>query len=200
MKRTGLLVVVGILVILGFWGCNGYNGLVKQDENVKKAWNNVQAEYQNRSDLVGNLVNTVKGAANFEQETLTKLVEARAKATSVNFTAENLTPENMAKFQAAQGQMSGALSRLLAVVENYPDLKATQNFLQLQDQLEGIENSIKNSRKVFNDAVNIYNTKIRSFPMNLFAGMFGFSPKEGFKADAGAEKKVDVNFDDMNKK
>ena len=144
MKRTGLLILIGILVILGFWGCNGYNGLVKQDENVKKAWNNVQTEYQNRSDLVGNLVNTVKGAANFEQETLTKLVEARSKATSVNINADNLTPEKIAEFQAAQGQLSGALSRLLAVVENYPDLKATQNFTQLQGQLEGIENSIKN--------------------------------------------------------
>ncbi len=200
MKSIGLWVVLGIVAIVGFMGCNGYNGIVKQDENVKKAWGNVEAEYQNRSDLVGNLVNTVKGAANFEQNTLTALVEARAKATSVNFTADQLTPENIAKFQAAQGQMSGALSRLLAVVENYPDLKATQNFLQLQGQLEGIENSIKNSRKMFNDAVNVYNTKVRSFPMNLFAGMFGFSPKEGFKADAGAEKKVDVNFDDMNKK
>ncbi|MGB4844166.1 MAG: LemA family protein [Ferruginibacter sp.] len=200
MKNKGLLIFLGIVVILVFWGCSGYNGVVKQDENVKKAWNNVEAEYQNRSDLVGNLVATVKGAANFEQNTLTALVEARAKATSVNFTADQLTPENIAKFQAAQGQMSGALSRLLAVVENYPDLKATQNFLQLQGQLEGIENSIKNSRKIFNDAINMYNTKIRSFPMNLFAGMFGFAPKEGFKADAGAEKKVDVNFDDMNKK
>lgn len=200
MKNKGLLIFLGIVVILLFWGCSGYNGVVKQDENVKKAWGNVEAEYQNRSDLVQNLVNTVKGAANFEQNTLTALVEARAKATSVNFTADQLTPENIAKFQAAQGQMSGALSRLLAVVENYPDLKATQNFLQLQAQLEGIENNIKNSRKLFNDAINAYNTKIRSFPMNLFAGMFGFSPKEGFKADAGAEKKVDVNFDDMNKK
>lgn len=194
MKRTGLLVLVGILVILGFWGCNGYNGLVKQDENVKKAWNNVQTEYQNRSDLVGNLVNTVKGAANFEQETLTRLVEARAKATSVNFTADQLTPENIAKFQEAQGQMTGALSRLLAVVENYPDLKATQNFTQLQGQLEGIENSIKNSRKVFNDAINVYNTKVRSFPMNILGGLFGFSAKEGFKADAGAEKAPEVKF------
>lgn len=194
MKRTGLFVVLGIILILVFWGCSGYNGLVKQDENVKKAWNNVQTEYQNRSDLVGNLVNTVKGAANFEQETLTKLVEARAKATSVNFTADQLTPENIAKFQEAQGQMSGALSRLLAVVENYPDLKATANFTQLQGQLEGIENNIKNSRKVFNDAINVYNTKVRSFPMNFFAGMFGFSAKEGFKADAGAEKAPEVKF------
>ncbi len=200
MKRTGLLVVLGIIVILGFWGCNGYNGLVKQDENVKKAWGNVQTEYQNRSDLVGNLVNTVKGAANFEQNTLTALVEARAKATSVNINADNLTPEKIAEFQAAQGQMSGALSRLLAVVENYPDLKATQNFMQLQGQLEGIENNIKNSRKVFNEAINMYNTKVRSFPMNILGGMFGFHAKEGFKADAGAEKKVDVNFDDLNKK
>jgi len=200
MKRIGLLIVAAIILIIVFMGCGGYNGLVKQDENVKKAWNNVETEYQNRSDLVGNLVNTVKGAANFEQNTLTALVEARAKATSVNINADNLTPENIAKFQAAQGEMTGALSRLLAVVENYPDLKATQNFMQLQGQLEGIENNIKNSRKVFNDAVNVYNTKVRSFPMNIFAGMFGFSAKEGFKADAGAEKKVDVNFDDLNKK
>jgi LemA protein len=200
MKRTGLLILIGILVILGFWGCNGYNGLVKQDENVKKAWNNVQTEYQNRSDLVGNLVNTVKGAANFEQNTLTALVEARAKATSVNINADNLTPEKIAEFQAAQGQMSSALSRLLAVVENYPDLKATQNFMQLQGQLEGIENNIKNSRKTFNEAINVYNTKVRSFPMNILGGMFGFKAKEGFKADEGAEKKVDVNFDDLKKK
>ncbi|MBL7694959.1 MAG: LemA family protein [Ferruginibacter sp.] len=194
MKRIGLLVVLGLLLILGFWGCSGYNGLVKQDESVKKAWNNVQTEYQNRSDLVGNLVNTVKGAANFEQTTLTKLVEARSKATSVNFTADQLTPENIAKFQEAQSQMSGALSRLLAVVENYPDLKATQNFTQLQGQLEGIENNIKNSRKVFNEAINVYNTKVRSFPMNILGGMFGFHAKEGFKADAGAEKAPEVKF------
>ena len=194
MKRIGLLVVLGLLVILGFWGCSGYNGLVKQDESVKKAWNNVQTEYQNRSDRVGNLVNTVKGAANFEQTTLTKLVEARSKATSVNFTADQLTPENIAKFQEAQSQMSGALSRLLAVVENYPDLKATQNFTQLQGQLEGIENNIKNSRKVFNEAINVYNTKVRSFPMNILGGMFGFHAKEGFKADAGAEKAPEVKF------
>ncbi len=161
---------------------------------MKKAWNNVQTEYQNRSDLVGNLVNTVKGAANFEQTTLTKLVEARSKATSVNFTADQLTPENIAKFQEAQSQMSGALSRLLAVVENYPDLKATQNFTQLQGQLEGIENNIKNSRKVFNEAINVYNTKVRSFPMNILGGMFGFHAKEGFKADAGAEKAPEVKF------
>ncbi len=199
MKRTGLLAVLAVLLIVGFLGCNGYNGLVKQDESVKKAWNNVQTEYQNRSDLVGNLVNTVKGAANFEQKTLTDVVEARAKATSIQINADNLTPEKVAEFQAAQSQLSGSLSRLLATVENYPQLKATENFTKLQGQLEGIENGIKNSRKVFNDEVNLYNTKVRSFPMNILGGMFGFHMKEGFKADAGAEKKVEVNFDDMKK-
>jgi LemA protein len=194
MKRTGLLVVLAIVVIIGFLGCNGYNGLVKQDESVKKAWNNVQTEYQNRNDLVGNLVNTVKGAANFEQKTLTDVINARAKASSVNVDANNLTPENVAKFQEAQGQLSGALSRLLVTVEQYPQLKATENFTKLQGQLEGIENGIKNSRKVFNDEINIYNTKVRSFPMNILGGIFGFHAKEGFKAEAGAEKAPEVKF------
>lgn len=199
MKSITTIVILGILAIILFMGCNGYNGLVKQDESVKKAWNNVQTEYQNRSDLVGNLVNTVKGAANFEQNTLTAVVEARAKATSVNINADNLTPEKIAEFQAAQGQLSGSLSRLLATVEAYPTLRATENFTKLQGQLEGIENNIKNSRRIFNDEINVYNTKVRSFPMNILGGIFGFRAKEGFKADAGAEKKVDVNFDDMKK-
>jgi LemA protein len=194
MKSPGLLIVLAIVVIVGFLGCNGYNGLVKQDESVKKAWNNVQTEYQNRSDLVGNLVNTVKGAANFEQKTLTDVVNARAKATSVNINADNLTPEKIAEFQAAQGQLSGSLSRLLATVEAYPTLKATENFTKLQGQLEGIENGIKNSRKIFNDEINTYNTKVRSFPMNILGGIFGFKTKEGFKADAGAEKAPEVKF------
>jgi LemA protein len=194
MKSITTLVILGILAVVLFMGCSGYNGLVKQDESVKKAWNNVQTEYQNRNDLVGNLVNTVKGAANFEQKTLTDVIEARAKATSVNINAENLTPEKVAEFQAAQGQLSGALSRLLATVEAYPTLKATENFTKLQGQLEGIENNIKNSRKVFNDEINVYNTKVRSFPMNILGGMFGFKAKEGFKADAGAEKAPEVKF------
>ncbi len=193
-RNLALLIVLGLVLILGVWGCSGYNGLVKQDEVVKKSWNNVNTEYQKRSDLVGNLVNTVKGAANFEQTTLTKLVEARAKATSINLTADQLTPENIAKFQQAQGEMSGALSRLLAVVENYPDLKATQNFQMLQGQLEGIENDVRNSRRGFNEAINTYNTKVRSFPMNIFSGMFGFKVKEGFKADEGAENAPKVEF------
>jgi LemA protein len=193
-KTLLIVVILGIVLIFGGCGCSGYNGLVTQDENVKKAWNNVQTEYQRRSDLVPNLVNTVKGAANFEQTTLVQLVEARAKATSVNINADNLTPEKIAEYQQAQGQLSGALSRLLAVVENYPDLKANQNYLQLQGQLEGIENGIRSSRNVFNSAVNDYNVKVRSFPMNLLAGVFGFKAKEGFKADPGSEKAPEVKF------
>ena len=200
MKSSGLLILLAILAVVGFLGCNGYNGLVSEDESVKKAFNNVNTEYQNRSDLVGNLVNTVKGAANFEQNTLTSVVEARAKATSVNINADNLTPEKIAEYQAAQGQLSGSLSRLLATVEAYPTLKATEGFQKLQGQLEGIENNIKTSRMKFNEAVNVYNTKVRSFPMNILGGLFGFKAKEGFAADKGAEKKVDVNFDDLNKK
>lgn len=193
--KAGILILLIVLVVVGFMGCNGYNGLVKQDESVKKAWNNVQTEYQNRNDLVGNLVNTVKGAANFEQKTLRDVVEARAKATSVNINADQLTNEKMAQFQAAQGQMSSALSRLLVSVEAYPQLKATENFTKLQGQLESIENNIKDSRKKFNDEVNLYNTKVRSFPMNILGGMFGFKPRDGFKADEGAEKAPQVNFD-----
>jgi LemA protein len=139
-------------------------------------------------------VNTVKGAANFEQETLTKLMEARAKATSINVDAENLTPEAVAQFQQAQAQISTGIGRLLAVVENYPDLKANQNFRDLQAQLEGTENRIKVARNDFNSAVESYNVKVRSFPMNLFAGMFGFKAKPGFQADPGSEKAPDVKF------
>ncbi len=193
-RNTGLIAIAAIVLIFIFWGCSGYNGLVKQDEKVKNTWNDVNTEYQKRSDLVDNLVNTVKGAANFEQQTLVQLVEARAKATSIQLKADDLTPANMQKFQEAQAQLSGALSRLLAVVENYPTLKATDNFKMLQGQLEGIENDIRNSRKNFNEAVNAYNVKVRSFPMNLLSGMFGFSKKEGFKADEGADKAPKVKF------
>ena len=196
MKSGSIIaIVVGVLLaIFFFMGCNGYNGLVTQDEVVKKAWNNVQTEYQNRADLVDNLVSTVKGAANFEQETLSKVVEARSSASSVQLKADELTPENIAKFQQAQSELSGALSRLLVTVERYPELKAVQGFQDLQKQLEGIENSIKNSRKTFNDAVNTYNVKVRSFPMNILAGFFNFKVKEGFQAEAGAEKAPKVKF------
>lgn len=197
MKLGKNIVSIGILAIVlifVFWGCNGYNGLVSQDETVKKAWNNVQTEYQNRADLVPNLVNTVKGAANFEQETLTKVIEARAKATSIQLKAEDLTPENLAKFEQAQSELSGALSRLLVSVERYPELKAVAGFQQLQNQLEGIENNIKNARKMFNEAINTYNVKVRSFPMNILSGVFGFKAKEGFKAAEGSEKAPEVKF------
>lgn len=189
-----LIVILAFIVILGGCACNGYNSMVGLDETVKAKWANVQSDYQRRSDLIPNLVNTVKGAANFEQETLTKVVEARAKATSVQVDPTNLTPEKIAEFQQAQAGVTSALSRLLAVVENYPDLKATQNFKDLQVQLEGTENRIKVSRNEFNSAVQDYNSSIRKFPNNLYAGMFGFRVKEGFKADPGADKAPEVKF------
>jgi LemA protein len=189
-----LIVVVVFILILGGCGCNGYNKMVNLDENVKNKWNNVQSDYQRRSDLIPNLVSTVKGAANFEQTTLTQVIEARAKATSMNVSADNLTPEKMQQFQQAQGQLGGALSRLLVVAEQYPQLQATQNFRDLQVQLEGTENRIKVSRNDFNASVQEYNRTVRRFPNNIFAGMFGFSVKPGFTADAGAEKAPKVAF------
>jgi LemA protein len=192
MKKLAII-LVGLAVLL-LWVKSSYNGLIEKDEVVKKSWAEVQNQYQRRMDLINNLVATVKGAANFEQKTLTDVVEARAKATSIKLDANNLTPENMAQYQAAQSQLSGSLSRLLATVEAYPELKATQNFTQLQGQLEGIENNIKNSRKIFNEEINSYNTKVRSFPMNILGGMFGFKMKEGFKADEGSDKAPKVEF------
>lgn len=193
MKRSGLIILV-ILGVLVLWGVFTQRGLVGLDEGVKNSWNKVQSEYQQRSDLVGQLVNTVKGVANFEQKTLTDVIEARSKATSINLKAEDLTPENMAKFQAAQDQLKGSLSRLLVVAEQYPQLKATENFTKLQGQLEGIENGVKAARNTFNDSVQGYNVKVRSFPGNILAGLFGFKAKEGFKADAGTEKAPEVKF------
>lgn len=193
-RNLVLIIVVAVILILGGCGCSGYNSMVNLDEDVKAKWGNVQSDYQRRADLIPNLVNTVKGAANFEQETLTKVVEARAKATSVNINAGDLTPEKVAQFQQAQGELSGALSRLLVTVEKYPELKANQNFQDLQKQLEGTENRIKVSRNDFNTAVQGYNSTIRKFPNNLFAGMFGFRVKDGFRADPGAERAPDVKF------
>ena len=193
MKRSGLI-ILAIVAVLVLWGISTQRGLVNKDEGVKNAWNKVQSEYQQRSDLVGQLVNTVKGVANFEQKTLTDVVEARAKATGINISADSLTPENMAKFQQAQDQLKGSLSRLLVVAEQYPQLKATENFMKLQGQLEGIENGVKAARNNFNDAVQTYNVKVRSFPGNILAGLFGYKAKEGFKADAGTEKAPEVKF------
>ena len=193
-RNVFLLVVVGILVIFIFWGCSGYNKIVKEDENVKASWSNVQSSYQRRADLIPNLVNTVKGEANFEQETLTRVIEARAKATSTTLTADQLTPENIERFQQAQSQLSGALSRLLVTVEQYPNLKANEGFRALQAGLAGTENRINVARNDFNTAVNSYNVRVRSFPMNIFAGMFGFRAREGFKADEGSQSAPKVDF------
>jgi LemA protein len=193
-KNITLIVIGALILLLGYTGCNGYNGLIKQDENVNNAWNKVQSDYQRRSDLIPNLVNTVKGEANFEQSTLTKVIEARASATQMKVDAKDLTPEKLQQFQASQGQLSQALGRLLVVSEQYPNLRANDAFRGLQAQLEGTENRIKVARNDFNDAIQAYNVKVRSFPMNIFSGMFGFKAKEGFKAEAGSEKAPEVKF------
>jgi LemA protein len=194
-RNLGILIILGLILIFGVWGCSGYNGLVKEDESVKNSWNNVQSQYQRRADLIPNLVNTVKGEANFEQQTLIQTIEARYKnLNTVKVDPANLTTENIAKFQQAQGELSSALSRLMVVVENYPNLKANEGFRNLQTQLEGTENRIAVARNDFNSAINTYNTKVRSFPMNIFSGMFGFKVKEGFKADEGANKAPEVKF------
>lgn len=193
MKKTVLAIVAILFVFVAISGC-GYNGLVKLDEDVKAKWNQVETQYQRRADLIPNLVNTVKGAAKFEQTTLTQVTEARAKATQVTIDPDKLTPENIEKYQAAQGQVSQALGRLLMVTENYPELKATEQFRDVSAELAGTENRIGVARKDFNESVQVYNTKVRSFPNNITAGLFGFSQKAGFKAEAGAEKAPKVEF------
>lgn len=192
MKRF-LLYFFGLAVLLTQSSC-GYNGMVQRDEAVKAQWGNVQNAYQRRADLIPNLVNTVKGAANFEQTTLTNVIEARAKASSVQLSADQLTPENIQRFQAAQSQLSTGLGRLLAVSENYPELKANANFQELQAQIEGTENRINVERNKFNSATNDYNGFIRQFPNNLFAGVFGFSAKGYFEADPASQKAPTVQF------
>ncbi|HUQ96811.1 MAG TPA: LemA family protein [Chitinophagaceae bacterium] len=194
-RSLPVLIILGLLVLLLFWGCGSYNSLVGQDETVKNAWNKVQSDYQRRADLIPNLVNTVKGEANFERGTLNDVINARARATSTQISPENLTPENIEKFQQAQSQLSGSLSRLLVTVEQYPTLRANDAFRGLQTQLEGTENRIKVSRNDFNDAVQTYNTKVRTFPTTIFAGLMGFKPRAGFTADAGADRAPNVNFD-----
>jgi LemA protein len=189
-----LIVVLVFVLILGGCGCGGYNKMVSLDEDVRNKWGNVQNEYQRRSDLIPNLVSTVKGAANFEQETLTKVIEARAKATQVTVDPDKITPENMERYQQAQGQLSTALGRLLVVSEQYPTLQATQAFRDLQTQIEGTENRIKVSRTDFNNSVQQYNTTVRRFPNNLFAGMFGFTAKPPFQADPGSQNAPKVDF------
>jgi LemA protein len=196
MKKSTLVIVIviALIVILGGCGVSKYNGIVGQDETVKTAWGNVQTQYQRRTDLIPNLVATVKGAANFEKETLTGVVEARAKATSIQVRAEDLTPEKLQQFQQAQGQLSAALGRLLAVSESYPTLQANQNFRDLQAQIEGTENRITVARKDFNTAVQSYNSTIRTFPNNIVAGFGGFQAKPYFEAQQGAENAPKVQF------
>ncbi|QEH43791.1 LemA family protein [Chitinophaga sp. XS-30] len=191
--KTGIIVII-VLVLVGFWGCSSYNGVVKKDEVVQKAWGNVETQYQRRADLIDNLVSTVKGSAKFEQETLTGVIEARAKATSVQVNANDLSPEKIAQFQQAQGELSGALSRLLVSVERYPELRTTEQFQTLMAQLEGTENRIAVSRNDFNTAVNAYNSSVRTFPTNLVAGLGGFQQKGYFKAAEGSDKAPKVEF------
>jgi len=183
-----------ILAVVVLWGISKYNGIVGKDQTVKKTWGNVESDYQRRSDLIPNLVNTVKGYANFEKETLTKVIEARASATQVKIDPTNLTPERLAAFQQAQGGLSQALGRLMVVAEQYPDLKANQNFLDLQAQLEGTENRINVSRQRFNDAVSEYNVTIVGFPGNLIAMIGGYKEKGFFQAAEGADKAPEVKF------
>ncbi len=200
MKKS-LVIILSILAVIVFIvgigilvSISSYNKLVKMDENVKNGWSQVENDYQRRSDLIPNLVNTVKGYADFEKSTLTQVIEARASATSVKIDANKLTPENMARFQQAQDGLSSALSRLMVVVEKYPELKANQNFLELQAQLEGTENRIANARRKFNEVTRVYNTYSRTFPAMIFARMYGFTEKPYFKAVEGAEKAPEVKF------
>ena len=193
-KNLGWIIPVGILVVIVLWAIGGYNGMVKMDEQVQNSWANVETQYQRRADLIPNLVSTVKGYAKHEQQTLEDVVKARSEATQVKVDAENLTPEKLAAFQKAQSGVSSAIGRLLAVAENYPDLKANQNFLELQSQLEGTENRITVARKDFNDTAKSYNQAIRQFPKNILAGLFGFEKKSYFEAEAGSEKAPKVEF------
>ena len=191
MKRW---IALGVLVLAAIWGFSTYNGLVTKDEAVTTAWSNVETQYQRRADLIPNLVNTVKGYAAHESETLESVIAARSAATSINLTADELTPEKIAEYQAAQQQVRSALGRLIAIAENYPDLKANQNFLELQAQLEGTENRIAVARKEFNEIAQTYNVAVRRFPANLVASIFGFEKKAYFEADEAAAQAPVVQF------
>ena len=193
-KITPWIVVLGIIAIIVLWGVNVYNGFVAAEEEVESSWAQVENQYQRRADLVPNLVATVKGYAAHEQETLQGVVDARAKATQITIDPANATPEQLAAFQAAQGELSQALGRLLAVAENYPDLKANENFRDLQSQLEGTENRITVARQLFNESARKFNTAIRRFPNNIIAGICGFEKKPYFEAEEGAAKAPKVEF------
>lgn len=193
-KNKGLIITVVVIALVALWGISSYNGLVSMDENVSNQWANVETQYQRRSDLIPNLVNTVKGYAKHESETLESVMQARSQATQVKIDPSNCTPQQLAAYQKAQGDVTTALGKLLAITENYPDLKANQNFLELQSQLEGTENRINVARKDFNDTAKKYNTSLRRFPRNIIASMFGFEKRNYFEAEAGAEKAPKVEF------
>lgn len=194
MKKVTIIIIVAVVTIIAIWAVSGYNSLVGMDENVSNQWANVETQYQRRADLIPNLVNTVKGYAAHEKETLEGVIAARSQATQIKVDPTDLTPEKLAEYQKAQGQLATALGKLLAITENYPDLKANQNFLELQAQLEGTENRINVARKNFNDAAKTYNTAIRRFPKNILAGMFGFDKRAYFEAAEGAEQAPQVQF------
>jgi LemA protein len=193
-KRYSGYIVGAVVVLLGIFIITTYNGLVKKDEKVKQQWNEVQNAYQRRTDLIPNLVNVVKGQTDFEQSTLQKIAEARAKAGQVSSATGELTPENVNRHNQAQNELASATNQLIAVIEKYPNLQGTEAFRGLQTQLEGTERRIKFSRKDFNDAIAAYNSSVRSFPTNAVAGIFGFKSKEGFQSDAGAEKAIEIKF------
>ena len=193
-KNKGLIITIVVIELVAIWGISSYNGLVSMDENVSNQWANVETQYQRRSDLIPNLVNTVKGYAKHESETLESVMAARSQATQVKIDPSNCTPQQLAAYQKAQGDVTTALGKLLAITENYPDLKANQNFLELQSQLEGTENRINVARKDFNDTAKKYNTSLRSFPRNIVASMCGFEKRNYFEAEAGAEKAPKVEF------
>jgi LemA protein len=192
---TTIVIALVLLLLLFMGGCSSYNGFVNADEDVAKAWSDVQTQYQRRTDLISNLVNTVKGAADFERGTLEAVTNARANATSIKIDPTNLTPESMQQFQAAQSELSQSLGRLLVSVERYPELKANANFRDLQVQIEGTENRIAVSRQKFNDVVTGYNKKVRRFPSSFFASIFGFDQKAQFEAQASAQEAPKVSFD-----
>ena len=193
MKKTWII-IIAVLAVIVVYGITSYNSMVAQDEAVGTAWSNVENQYQRRADLIPNLVNTVKGYAAHEKETFDAVVSARAKATQTTISIDELTPEKMEAYQKAQGAVGSALSRLLAVTENYPELKANENFQTLQAQLEGTENRISVERRKFNEVAKAYNANIRRFPKNIFAGMFGFEKRPYFEAEEGSEKAPEVKF------
>jgi LemA protein len=192
-RNTTLWVVLGIIVILLFWGCNEQRGLVRMDQQVQQSWSDVETNYQRRTDLYNSVVKTIEGSANFEKSTLKDVIAARAQATSVHVDLNDST--SLQKFQQAQAQLQGSFSRLMAVAEAYPDLKTTTAFQNFQTQIEGTENRINTARRDYNGVVNQYNTKIKIFPDNLFAGILGFHARPYYKADVGSEKAPDINFD-----